>query len=605
MIRRILTLKFTHINISFSSNRLLATLGNKFSNTKVSKRKIQSLSIPKVCREITNQTVVTKDFPLRQASSLLYGVTLVYKQQMDYNYKEVRLAKQSMIRNFLKIASNPNELLMLSELQQPDPSGNNITGINNTHPANKVTLLQDDPGFNIQFDIVPDLEEWQNTGRAGISGPNMTTGSSMQAVNTTTLTNANPTVRYDTNDSFNMVFAENSDELFLGSDGLNLSQEARNTTKRVDDDGMMNFDTDFVFGNDGNAIEINPSTPQETHQDVDVAPFSGFELDGQMNDFGLPDFEMTNLFDSVPEEHAPHEETIMVTEQPTRRNKSNRKRLKIDNSIQLSVSELRELNTNYVDARISEITELQLKASVKTPEKLFLDSTNHLPEFMKTAITTMIQSKIEPSIDATVRRKRRRSSSVSSIEQARRDDTTSRSNLADITNNIDFGDDNRPPDFNDVMDFNIQNNDNFDDAMLDITFPEANLQEDQFDNHEKSSMNTFFKNGNYSHNGESLSMTQQIEQVDMELQRFYDDLMERKETSSVGVIVDGSQDIKELNFVDILADDASYNRSMVASNFHKLLHLATKNMIGLDYTRSGHDKSKWSLLSAENIVVYC
>ncbi|GME97221.1 unnamed protein product [Ambrosiozyma monospora] len=253
---------------------LLATLGNKFSNTKVSKKKIQSLSIPRVCREITNQTIVTKDFPLRQASSLLYGVTLVYKQQMDYNYKEVRLAKQSMIRNFMKIASNPNELLMLSELQQPDSNGNNRTGINNTHSANKVTLLQDDPGFNIQFDIVPDLEEWQNSGRAG---PNVTAGScsSMHAGNTTTLHTANPTIRYDTNDSFNMVFAGNSDELFLGSDGLNLSQEARKTTRKEDDDGMLNFDTDFVFGNDGNAIEINPLTHQETNQDGDVAPFSG------------------------------------------------------------------------------------------------------------------------------------------------------------------------------------------------------------------------------------------------------------------------------------------------------------------------------------------
>ncbi|GME84203.1 unnamed protein product [Ambrosiozyma monospora] len=311
---------------------------------------------------------------------------------------------------------------------------------------------------------------------------------------------------------------------------------------------------------------------------------------------------MTNLFDGVPQEHTPQEETI-VTEQPTRRNKSNRKRLKIDNSIQISVSELREFNTNYVDARISEITELQLKASAETPEKLFSDSTNHLPEFMKTAVTTMIHSNVGPSIDAIVRRKRRRSSSVSSIEQARREDTTFRSNFADITNNIELGD-NGPPDFHD-MDFDIQKNDNFDDAMLDITFPDANLQEDQYDNHEKSSMNTFFKNGNYSHHGESLSMTQQIAKVDMELQQFYDDLMDMKETSTVGVMVDGSQDIKELDFVDLLPDGASCNRSMVASNFHKLLHLATKSMIGLDYTRSEHDKSKWSLLSAENIVVYC
>lgn len=73
----------TNRSSGLSTIWLMATLGNRpaAASAKISKADIQSTKIPGVCRMITDP-----DGPLalRLSSNLLYGVSLVYQQQIAY-----------------------------------------------------------------------------------------------------------------------------------------------------------------------------------------------------------------------------------------------------------------------------------------------------------------------------------------------------------------------------------------------------------------------------------------------------------------------------------------------------------------------------------------
>ncbi|KAK4952922.1 R8 protein [Elasticomyces elasticus] len=113
---------------------LVATLGSKSSLKKVSRKAILDVDVAKAC-----ETIVRPEAPmaLRLQSNLLYGVTRVYSQQCGYVLNDAEAAKNSM-RDLLRVVRG---------------RGLEVEGA--TKGRADQLLLQDDPNFLPDFDLVP------------------------------------------------------------------------------------------------------------------------------------------------------------------------------------------------------------------------------------------------------------------------------------------------------------------------------------------------------------------------------------------------------------------------------------------------------------------
>ncbi|ODQ81972.1 hypothetical protein BABINDRAFT_174562 [Babjeviella inositovora NRRL Y-12698] len=115
---------------------ILATLGNNSFQSKVVKKDVLSASIPDACEIITNPSY---SMALRLSSNLLYGVTLLYKQKVDYVYLDVSIARLKLQRDLFRGAKAQSAL--------PDHKGIRA----------RTLPLDNDPLFNISLDLLPVL----------------------------------------------------------------------------------------------------------------------------------------------------------------------------------------------------------------------------------------------------------------------------------------------------------------------------------------------------------------------------------------------------------------------------------------------------------------
>ncbi|KAK5718215.1 R8 protein [Elasticomyces elasticus] len=113
---------------------LVATLGSKSTLKKVSRKAILDVDVAKAC-----ETIVRPEAPmaLRLQSNLLYGVTRVYSQQCGYVLNDAEAAKNSM-RDLLRVVR-----------------GRGLEVEGGTKGRADQLLLQDDPNFLPDFDLVP------------------------------------------------------------------------------------------------------------------------------------------------------------------------------------------------------------------------------------------------------------------------------------------------------------------------------------------------------------------------------------------------------------------------------------------------------------------
>lgn len=86
----------SHSNLNVATAWLLSTLGSRNSCKKVLKKDILTTSIIETCKVMTNSQI-----PLRFSSNLMYGVTLLYRQKVDYFYSDVSLVLSRLQRDLI------------------------------------------------------------------------------------------------------------------------------------------------------------------------------------------------------------------------------------------------------------------------------------------------------------------------------------------------------------------------------------------------------------------------------------------------------------------------------------------------------------------------
>lgn len=130
---------------------LLATLGSKM-NKKNIKKEILQICIPQVCNELLQ---VSREKNIRYSSNLLYGISLMYKSQMNYFMNDISLVKTRLRKDFLlRNFDSYNTDEMLTTIKIDMNSGKNSYNPN--------IFLENDPAFNIEIDLFPLLDLTQD-----------------------------------------------------------------------------------------------------------------------------------------------------------------------------------------------------------------------------------------------------------------------------------------------------------------------------------------------------------------------------------------------------------------------------------------------------------
>lgn len=116
---------------------LLATIGCKSSHRKLRQDVIKT-AIPETCARIG-----TSQLPLRMSSNLMYGVTLLYKQKVDYCYSEATATRTRLYRDFA-LQARATETLVPS-----------ATPYKRDHQA----FLEEDPFFDVAHGLMQPFDE--------------------------------------------------------------------------------------------------------------------------------------------------------------------------------------------------------------------------------------------------------------------------------------------------------------------------------------------------------------------------------------------------------------------------------------------------------------
>ncbi|KAK3706655.1 R8 protein [Vermiconidia calcicola] len=132
---------------------LVATLGSKSTLKKVSRKAILDVDVTKAC-----ETIVTPEAPmaLRLQSHLLYGVARVYAQQCGYVLNDAETATNNMRLMFKAMRTSALDA-------EGGNKGRSVTLTllvsvgkeTNVYTSSDQLMLQDDPNFNPDLDLMP------------------------------------------------------------------------------------------------------------------------------------------------------------------------------------------------------------------------------------------------------------------------------------------------------------------------------------------------------------------------------------------------------------------------------------------------------------------
>lgn len=541
-------------NTNASELRLLSTLGNKTHYKKISKREIQSVSIPQTCDVIKNPP---RPMALRLTSNLLYGVALIYKQKTDYLNNDASLIKTKIQRDLFSqsntgdgkvLIKTPNYIIQPVDLTRTQQGGNN--------QSQGTVLLNDDPGFNIQGDLLPSLDELDF----------LENGSTQLKVN-------------DYRNQLRRADLENNTVSVVLSTITNSTEEDVFSRRVVNHDDILDTENpEFAFDEEGMLLNLHDD--DTTNQPGPAPPSDAgdnFDLDFDF-DLDVPETVVAqannNDLDQILEEVEDQPEVPPVSEEPEipvvtpkrrkRKTKEQFNKIIIDETISLQTNDLRGFRDNYVTHMISQAKKPKRTNLINVQD--LISESSFLPNFTVPLDQELRGRKPnsheddEDFVDGLLRNTRR---SSESIEVRRNTSSTRRHSRASLSSiNLPLeGLEGRQ------HDDTTGNNDGFD---FDFDF---DVDLDRMDEHpsrkrSSSSVQRFpaLEEGNEDDRVEEGAAMRNVE-IDKRTVKFMTFIENRFD--------DEAKD--EMNFEELM--QFQQDRSIVVKSFYEVLQLATLNSI--------------------------
>ncbi|CUM46926.1 uncharacterized protein AC631_01974 [Debaryomyces fabryi] len=313
------------VDTGLSTAWLLATLGSKTTYRRLVRKDILSISIPQTCDIIGNpQSAI----PLRLSSNLLYGVSLMYKQKIDYFLSDVSLIKTKLQKEiFLNTLTNKQNftVININHLQYDNFKARDQNQI----------FLKEDPFFDVSRDLFNPftLSEEQDERRQRIQQLDQQLYHDMNLSLFTSVGQITvvPDVHTKTIENFMDQELHTLDEL----------------SESLKSDAAL----DFEFGDDGKIVNINLGSKEHENEDLSIIDFdqvierSEDSLDSITE--GAYEKTITNdkTFHMSHDTHT-NQTTILDTNKSIKR-KRNYRKIIIDESMKISSSELKNFRDSY------------------------------------------------------------------------------------------------------------------------------------------------------------------------------------------------------------------------------------------------------------------
>ena len=302
---------------------LLATLGSKTSYKKLVRKDIINISIPETCGYIEKDSI-----SLRLSSSLLYGVSLMYKQKVEYFFNDVSLTKTRLQKE-----------VFLNTLVRKQ----NFKVINIDDKAkgkeNRQIFLQEDPLFDIEMDLVrPYDREGEDENKKRIKQLD---------------DQLYPDIRNPL--SHTGLVADNEIKDHHSKTFDYFMEQGLHTLRELDEDSSHHEAVDFEFGNQGEIVNLNGENKVQgnniNESDLNMIDFdqiieSGGDDEDQNMISGVKDKTIMNdrTFQLSNDTYA--NQTALVTGKESNK-KRNIRRVIVDTEAKFSSSDLKRHRDAY------------------------------------------------------------------------------------------------------------------------------------------------------------------------------------------------------------------------------------------------------------------
>lgn len=314
------------VDTGLSTAWLLATLGSKTTYRRLVRKDILSISIPQTCDIIGNPQ---STIPLRLSSNLLYGVSLMYKQKIDYFLSDVSLIKTKLQKEiFLNTLTNKQNFTVINI--------NHLQYDNFKARDHNQIFLKEDPFFDVSKDLFKPY-----------------TGSEVQDERRIRIQQLDQQLYYDTNHS---LFASTTGQITIVPDVHtktieNFMDQELHTLDELSESPKSDAAVDFEFGDDGKIVDINTDNKVQEDEDLSIIDFDQIieRSEDSIDSITGGAYEKTITNDKTFHmSHDTHtnQTTILDTKKSTKR-KRNYKKVIIDDSMKISSSELKNFRDSY------------------------------------------------------------------------------------------------------------------------------------------------------------------------------------------------------------------------------------------------------------------
>ncbi|KAH3671772.1 hypothetical protein WICMUC_004583 [Wickerhamomyces mucosus] len=569
-----------HQHSNIATVWLLSTLGFKSSYKRISKKQIQEVSIPETC-EMLAKSVEDEKTNLRVNSNLLYGVAVVYKQQINYLESDVVNIKSRLQRDMLKLNKGADKVLL--NIPANFSESESAPNLKDT----KSVFLHDDPLFDLNEDLLPPFDisiRAQSINQLRIKKYdllNNTIHSSISDIDNADMLFSNKLPTED--DALNDI------ELAFDDNGYLLELNEQYTPENIENrplDGDTDLGFDFSFGGD-------------YHPRSDPGIGTGDkEPDGptQIPKVDKLNIELRDILNKVPEviasEKIKHKKSM-------RMKRSRETMIQIDKDISLTTDNLRHFRDCYLEFHQSN-KKSKVPLNKEIIKMIHADLEIYTPVFESFSSVTggvILQKNNEDDdfIDRLIK-----SNDLSEIEQTRRSTSrrNSRSSIASIP--LNFNNENIAD--NEIIDYHDDFNygDTFDYEPYPIEpIEEGIVIEADNDSTTTSKLSASGRRGS--------SLNSRFETVNEENENFDRDMIR---TGSRGALDSKSsrfydflltkipEDQSSIVFNDIF-NGSSNVRSIIIKSFYEILQLNNLNKIKINII----NKEKFKLLNGGEFEV--
>lgn len=302
---------------------LLATLGSKTSYKKLVRKDIINISIPETCGYIGKDSI-----SLRLSSSLLYGVSLMYKQKVEYFFNDVSLTKTRLQKEvFLNtlVRKQNFKVINIDEKVKGKESGQ--------------IFLREDPFFDIERDLVRPYDgESEDENKKHIRQLDEKLYPDVQ----NPLAHTRIAQDGDIKDHHSKTF-----DYFM--------EQGLHTLHELDEDSSHREDVDFEFGNQGEIVNLNGENKVQGNN-INESDLNMIDFD-QIIETGGED-EDQNMISGVRDKTIMNDRTFQLSNDTyanqavgTAGKETNRKRnirrVIVDSDVKFSSSDLKRYRDAY------------------------------------------------------------------------------------------------------------------------------------------------------------------------------------------------------------------------------------------------------------------